>query len=81
MLGAKGVNYATSSACASGSDAIGQAYDLIRQGYARAIIAGGTEAPVVPLVIAAFCAIRALSTKMMSPPGPAVPSIWRGMDS
>jgi 3-oxoacyl-[acyl-carrier-protein] synthase II len=62
LLGAKGVNYATSSACASGSDAIGQGYELIRRNQARAIIAGGTEAPVVPLVIAAFCAIRALST-------------------
>jgi 3-oxoacyl-[acyl-carrier-protein] synthase II len=67
LLGAKGVNYSTSSACASGSDAIGQGYDLIRQGYARAVIAGGTEAPVVPLVIAAFCAIRALSTKNDNP--------------
>jgi 3-oxoacyl-[acyl-carrier-protein] synthase II len=67
LLGTKGVNYATSSACASGSDAIGQAYDLIRQNCAKAVIAGGTEAPVVPLVIAAFCAIRALSTKNENP--------------
>ncbi|HEX7475557.1 MAG TPA: beta-ketoacyl synthase N-terminal-like domain-containing protein, partial [Dehalococcoidales bacterium] len=67
LLGVKGVNYSPSSACASGSDAIGQAYELIRQGYAKAVIAGGTEAPVTPLVIAAFNAIRALSVKNEDP--------------
>lgn len=67
LLGVKGINYSPSSACASGADAIGHAYDLIRQGYARAIIAGGTEAPVIPLVIAAFSAIRALSSKNNDP--------------
>jgi 3-oxoacyl-[acyl-carrier-protein] synthase II len=67
LLGAKGVNYSPSSACASGSDAIGQAYELIRQGHASAILAGGTETPVAPLVIAAFNAIRALSTRNENP--------------
>jgi len=67
ITGAKGVNYATSSACASGADAIGQAFDLIRQGYARTMIAGGTEASVIPLVVAAFSAIRALSSKTEDP--------------
>jgi 3-oxoacyl-[acyl-carrier-protein] synthase II len=67
LLGAKGVNYAPSSACASGSDAIGQAYELIRTGHARAMIAGGTEAPLIPVVVAAFCAIRALSQKNDNP--------------
>jgi len=67
LLGTKGVNYATSSACASGSDAIGQAYEQIRQGHARAIIAGGTEAPIVPLIIAAFGAIRALASTNQEP--------------
>jgi 3-oxoacyl-[acyl-carrier-protein] synthase II len=67
LLGARGVNYATSSACASGADAISQAYDLIRQGYARAMIAGGTEAAVIPIVLAAFSNIRALSTKNSDP--------------
>jgi 3-oxoacyl-[acyl-carrier-protein] synthase II len=62
ILGAKGVNYAPSSACSSGSDAIGQAYETIRRGDAKAIVTGGTEAPVIPLVMAAFNAIRALST-------------------
>jgi 3-oxoacyl-[acyl-carrier-protein] synthase II len=67
LLGAKGVNYSPSSACASGSDAIGQAYELIRQGHAKAVLAGGTETPVAPLVIAAFNAIRALSTRNTDP--------------
>jgi 3-oxoacyl-[acyl-carrier-protein] synthase II len=66
-LGTKGVNYSPSSACSSGSDAIGQAYELIRQGHAEAMIAGGTEAPIMPLVVAAFSNIRALSTKNDSP--------------
>ncbi len=67
LLGTKGVNYATSSACASGADAIAQASDLIRQGYTRAMIAGGTEASIMPIIIAAFGAIRALSTRNDNP--------------
>jgi 3-oxoacyl-[acyl-carrier-protein] synthase II len=67
LLGAKGVNYSPSSACASGSDAIGQGFDLIRQGYAKAIIAGGTEASIMPIVVAAFSSMRALSTKNNNP--------------
>jgi len=67
ILGARGVNYAPSSACSSGSDAIGQAYELIRNGTAKVMIAGGTEAPIMPLVIAGFGAIRALSTYNENP--------------
>jgi beta-ketoacyl-acyl-carrier-protein synthase II len=67
MLGAKGVNYATSSACSSGSDAIGQAYNIIRLGDAKVMIAGGTEAPIIPIVIAAFSNIRALSARNGNP--------------
>jgi len=66
-LGAKGVNYAPSSACSSGSDAIGQAYEVIREGNAKIMVAGGTEAPISPLVLAAFGAIRALSTRNNNP--------------
>jgi len=62
-IGAKGPNYSPSSACSSGSDAIGQAYQTIRQGDAKIMVAGGTEAPVIPLVIAAFNSIHALSTR------------------
>ena len=63
ILGAKGRNYAPSAACSSGSDAIGQAYEAIKLGNAKVMIAGGTEAPIMPIVIAAFNNIRALSAK------------------
>jgi 3-oxoacyl-[acyl-carrier-protein] synthase II len=67
LTGAMGPNYAPSAACSSGSDAIGQAYDTIRLGNARVMIAGGTEAPLMPIVIAAFSNIRALSAKNDNP--------------
>jgi 3-oxoacyl-[acyl-carrier-protein] synthase II len=67
ILGSKGLNYAPSSACSSGSDAIGQAFESVRLGNARAMVAGGTEAPIIPLVLAAFNALRALSTKNSNP--------------
>jgi 3-oxoacyl-[acyl-carrier-protein] synthase II len=62
ILGAKGLSYSPSSACSSGTDAIGQAYQVIKAGDARVMLAGGTEAPVAPIIVAAFNAIRALST-------------------
>jgi 3-oxoacyl-[acyl-carrier-protein] synthase II len=62
VLGTKGLSYSPSSACSSGSDAIGQAYQAIRASDARVMIAGGAEAPVVPLIVAAFNSLRALST-------------------
>ena len=67
ILGAKGVNFSISAACSSGSDAIGQAYNFIRLGGAKVMIAGGTEAPIIPIVIAAFNNIRALSAKNGDP--------------
>jgi len=67
LLGAKGPNLSMSSACSSSSDAIGHAYDVIKFGEAKIIIAGGTEAPVIPIVVAAFNAARALSTQNSSP--------------
>jgi len=70
-LGTKGMNYSPSSACSSGSDAIGQAYAAIRGGDAKVMVAGGTEAPIVPLVLAAFGAIGALSTKNSHAPAAA----------
>ncbi len=62
ILGAKGPNYSPSSACSSSSDSIGHAYNVIRHGEAKVMIAGGTEAPIMPICIAAFNAARALST-------------------
>jgi 3-oxoacyl-[acyl-carrier-protein] synthase II len=63
MLGTKGINYSPSSACSSSSDAIGQAYEIIKSGGAKVIIAGGAEAPIMPIILAAFNSCRALSTK------------------
>jgi 3-oxoacyl-[acyl-carrier-protein] synthase II len=62
VLGTRGLSYSPSSACSSGSDAIGQAYQAIKAGDAKVMIAGGAEAPVVPLIVAAFNSLRALST-------------------
>ena len=63
ILGTRGVNYSPSSACSSSSDAIGQAYEVIRGGGADVMIAGGAEAPIMPIILAAFNSCRALSTK------------------
>lgn len=60
-LGARGVNYALISACASGADCIGEAANIIRRGDAQVAIAGGAEAPVTPIVVAGFVAAKALS--------------------
>jgi 3-oxoacyl-[acyl-carrier-protein] synthase II len=65
--GAKGVNLATTSACASGSHAIGEAYRMIRQGYLNAAITGGTEAALTPLGLGGFAVMRALSTRNDEP--------------
>lgn len=62
LLGTNGLNFSTSSACASGADAIGQSYNLIKMGYTKCMIAGGCESPLMPLVIAAFSSIHALSS-------------------
>jgi beta-ketoacyl-acyl-carrier-protein synthase II len=63
LLGLKGLSYSPSSACSSGSDAIGQAYQTIKAGQAKVMIAGGTEAPLTPIVLAGFGAIHALSRR------------------
>ena len=61
-FGARGPNYNTVSACASGADAIGSAFEAIRRGDAVAMLAGGAEAGVTRMGLAAFHATRALST-------------------
>ncbi|BAZ82589.1 beta-ketoacyl-ACP synthase II [Sphaerospermopsis kisseleviana CS-549] len=61
--GAKGPNSCSVTACAAGSNAIGDAFRLIQNGYAQAMICGGSEAAVTPLSVAGFAAARALSTK------------------
>jgi len=65
--GAKGVNWTPTSACASGTHAIGEAYHLIRRGVQDAVIAGGAEAAITPLGVGGFAAMKALSTRNDEP--------------
>jgi 3-oxoacyl-[acyl-carrier-protein] synthase II len=65
--GAKGVNWTPTSACASGTHAIGEAFHLIRRGLQDAVIAGGAEAAITPLGVGGFAAMKALSTRNEEP--------------
>ncbi|EGL82588.1 3-oxoacyl-(acyl-carrier-protein) synthase 2 [Caldalkalibacillus thermarum TA2.A1] len=65
--GAKGPNSASMSACATGTHAIGDAFNIIRRGQAEVMIAGGTEATITPLAFAGFNANKALSTRNDEP--------------
>ena len=65
--GARGANFSTTSACASGSHAIGEAYRMIRAGYLDAAITGGAEAAITSLGVGGFIAMRALSTRNDNP--------------
>ena len=67
LFGAKGPNLACATACATGNHAIGEAMRLIREDYADAMIAGGTDAVIVPLAIGGFCSMKALSTRNDEP--------------
>jgi 3-oxoacyl-[acyl-carrier-protein] synthase II len=67
LTGAKGPNLAVATACATGNHAIGEAMRLIREDYADAMIAGGTDAGVTPLAVGGFCAMKALSTRNDAP--------------
>jgi 3-oxoacyl-[acyl-carrier-protein] synthase II len=67
MLGARGPSLATTSSCCSGADAIGIAYETIKRGDAQVILAGGSEAAVNPIGLAAFSALKALSTRNSDP--------------
>jgi 3-oxoacyl-[acyl-carrier-protein] synthase II len=66
-LGLKGPNCAVVSACASGSHSIAEGADLIRQGQADAVLAGGTEGAISPVVLGGFCAMRGLSSRNEEP--------------
>jgi len=66
-FGAKGPNSALSTACATGSHSIGDAYKIIQRGDADAMIAGGAEAVVIPLGVGGFNAMKALSTRNDEP--------------
>lgn len=65
--GARGINYAPVSACATGNHSIGEAGEAIRRGAADVIMAGGFDCGVTPLGLAGFCAARALSTRNDDP--------------
>src|ERR671928_1227649 len=67
-LGLRGPNFAPVSACATGSTAVGEAAELIKRGAADAVLAGGTEACLTPLILAGFCAMRGLAAEEEHPP-------------
>ena len=66
-FGAKGPNSAVVTACATGNHAVGDAFRLIQRGDADVMIAGGAEAIIVPLTIAGFCSMKAMSTRNEEP--------------
>lgn len=66
-FGFKGPNIAISTACATGSHSIGEAYYVLKQGEADVMIAGGTESCVIPTGVGGFCACKALSTRNDEP--------------
>jgi 3-oxoacyl-[acyl-carrier-protein] synthase II len=63
----RGPNFATCSACATANHAIGEAWRTIKMGDAQVMFAGGSEAAVIPIGIAGFCAMRAMSTRNDDP--------------
>jgi 3-oxoacyl-[acyl-carrier-protein] synthase II len=67
MIGAKGPNYSTVSACSSAADTLGQAYETIRRGDVDMVLAGGAEAAICPIGIAGFNSCQALSRRNDDP--------------
>ncbi len=63
----RGPNFATCSACATANHAIGEAWRTIKMGDAHIMFAGGSEAPIIPMGIAGFCAMKAMSTRNDDP--------------
>jgi 3-oxoacyl-[acyl-carrier-protein] synthase II len=66
--GCRGPNYGVTSACASGSHAIGEALGMIQDGHVDRMLAGGTEATITPLCFAGFCAMKAMNTNFNDEP-------------
>ncbi len=67
QAGAKGPNLAVATACATGTHAIGESYRLIAEGYADAMISGGTESAICPMAVAGFISMKAVSTRNDEP--------------
>jgi 3-oxoacyl-[acyl-carrier-protein] synthase II len=67
VLGTKGPNFCIASACSSGSDAVGSAYETIKRGDAKVMITGGSEAIINPIGVSAFNALKAISTRNDEP--------------
>ena len=68
MFGVRGPAFTQVTACASGTDALGQALDVIRAGRCDVVIAGGTESTIVPFAVGGFQMLKALSTKRCNEP-------------
>lgn len=66
-FGLKGPSFSCSSACASGSHAIGESFRLIKYGAAKLVVTGGAEATITPLGVGGFCSMKALSTRNEAP--------------
>jgi 3-oxoacyl-[acyl-carrier-protein] synthase II len=66
-LGPKGPNITVVTACASGANAIGEAFKMLQRGAAEVILAGGAEAPIASVAMAGFCSMRAMSTRNEEP--------------
>ena len=66
-FGARGPNSSVVTACATGNHAIGDSFKIIQRGDADVIIAGGSEAIIIPLTIAGFCSMKAMSTRNEEP--------------
>jgi len=79
-LKAKGAAHTVVTACASGTDALGMALDMIRAGRADVIIAGGTEATITVYCVGGFCSMKALSTKYNDTPEKACRPFDAGRD-
>ncbi len=73
LTGAKGPNIAMVSACATSANTIGEAWETIRRGDAKAMIAGGAERGITPIAMAAFDNMRALSRRNDDPQGACRP--------
>lgn len=74
QFGLKGPNLCVVTACSTGADALGLAMRLIQYGDADVVLAGGTEAAIEPIGVAAFCAARAMSTRNDDPEHASRPS-------